>query len=72
MTLKKKQVHTQSLPLTMDFSNLWNHCYRFTHAFFTQCKTTCLSAICAHCLAALPATDVYIHQSHAGLTPTIT
>jgi len=19
------------LTLTMDFSNLWNHCYRFTH-----------------------------------------
>jgi len=23
-----------NLPLTMDFSNLWKHCYRFTHTFF--------------------------------------
>jgi len=23
-----------SLTLTMNFSNLWKHCYRFTHAFF--------------------------------------
>jgi len=43
-------VHTYSLTLgnlrlTMDFSNLWNHCYRFTHAFFTQYKITCNSAI---------------------------
>jgi len=24
----------RSLTLTMDFSNLWKHCYRFTHASF--------------------------------------
>jgi len=43
-------VHTYSrtlgnLRLTMDFSNLWKHCYTFTHAFFTQYKITCNSAI---------------------------
>jgi len=34
--------------------------------FFTQCKTTCISAISGQCVAALPATDVCIQQSHAG------
>ena len=33
-------IYTHSLTLTMDFSNLWKHCYRFTYAFFTQHKTT--------------------------------
>jgi len=27
------QLFTRSLTITMEFSNLWNHCYRFTHAF---------------------------------------
>jgi len=34
MTEKQTQVHSQSLPLTMDVSKLWKHCYRITHAFF--------------------------------------
>ena len=46
-------VHTHSLTLTFDFSNLWKKCYRFTHAFFTQYKTTWLSAIISHRLAAV-------------------
>jgi len=37
----------------------------FTHAFFTQYKTTCFSAISGHCLAALPAKDVCIQQLYA-------
>jgi len=48
-------VDTHSLTLTMDFSNLWKHCYRFIQAFSTQNKTTWLSAISSQCLAALPA-----------------
>jgi len=27
-------VHTRSLTLTMEFSNLWKYCYGFTHAFY--------------------------------------
>jgi len=27
-------LHTRSLTSTMDFSNLLEHCYRFTHASF--------------------------------------
>jgi len=49
----KHIVHTHNVTLTMDISNLWKHCYRFTHAFFTLHKTTCLSAISRHRHAAL-------------------
>jgi len=50
----------------MDIAKLWNHCYRFTHAFFHTVKTRCISAISGHCLAVLPATDVCIQQSPAS------
>ena len=43
----------KSLALIMEFSNLWKHYYRFTHAFFTRYKTTCLSDISNHRPAAL-------------------
>ena len=35
---------TASLTLTMDFLNLWNNCYRFTHAFHTASNYVVLSA----------------------------
>jgi len=45
-----------SRTLTMDFSNLWKHCYRFIHfSFHTLYNYTWLTAISSHCLAALPA-----------------
>jgi len=53
----------------MDFSNLWKHSYRFTHASFTQYITKRglpLSAVSwqtVHCLAALPA-KMSVFNSH--------
>jgi len=45
-----------SLTLTMDYLNLWEHCYSFTHvSFHTQCKTTRgFRYRQFHCLVALP------------------
>jgi len=55
----------RSLTLTMDFSNLWKHWYRFTHASFHTVYNnyTWLTAISSHCLAALPA-KISVFNSH--------
>jgi len=50
--------HTYSLKLTMDFSNLWKHWSIATASLmllFTKYKTTWVTSISSHCLAALPA-----------------
>jgi len=49
--------HMVTLALLMEFSSLWKHCYRFTHASFhkVQYKCTWLPLSACHCLAELPA-----------------
>jgi len=57
--------HTHAI---MDFWNLWKrkYCYRFTLLLFTQqYKTTRITVISSHCLAASPAKGVWGQQSHA-------
>jgi len=57
MTEKINPERTHSLTLTMDVSNLYcrNIAADSLMLFSTQYKTSCLSAVSSHCLAALPA-----------------
>jgi len=55
-----------NLTLTTEFSNLWKHCYRFTHTvlLFTQFNAILgLPLSACHCLAALPA-KMSVFNSH--------
>ena len=48
----------------MDFSNLWKHCYRYTHAFFHSIKLSVAHRYQqCHCLAAFPA-KMSVFNSH--------
>jgi len=49
LTLRYSLEHVyRSLTLTMDFSNLWKHCYRFAHpSFHTVWNYTWFTAICS-------------------------
>ena len=51
-TQVRRIIHTHSLMIPVDFSNMWKHCYR---CFSTQYEIMCFSATSSHCLAALPA-----------------
>jgi len=52
----------RSLTPAMDFSNLWKHCYGFTHASF-HTGYTWLTASAASCPAALSA-NISVFDSH--------
>ena len=45
---------------TMDFSNLWKHCYKLTHASLHLLRHQ------HYCLAALPAEIFWVQQPHAA------
>jgi len=54
----------------MDFSNLWKHCYRSTHASFqTAYNYVTYRYQQSHCLAALPA-KMYAFNSHIRMQAT--
>jgi len=60
---------TGHIALTIDFSNLWKHSYRFTHASFQKVY---MSVACRYqqslsrCIAWQ---EVYVQQSHTSKTP---
>jgi len=60
---------TGHIALTIDFSNLWKHCYRFTHAYFQKVYMRVAYRYQQSLSRCIAWQEVHVQQSHASKMP---